>query len=82
VRSRVFNLTYLHCRWCRDDWLVVDRWITTELCRMPDFADHTPRRYLVDQVERRVLIGLTRRVFRIRMFPRLPNLSLNLTDHS
>jgi hypothetical protein len=26
---------------------------------MSDFADHTPRRYFVDQVGRRVLIGLT-----------------------
>jgi hypothetical protein len=34
-------------------------WITKEPCRLPDFADHTPRRYFVDQVGRRVLIGLT-----------------------
>jgi len=26
---------------------------------MSDFVDHTPRRYFVDQVGRRVLIGLT-----------------------
>jgi hypothetical protein len=35
------------------------RWITKEPCRLPDFADHTPRRYFVDRVGRRVLIGLT-----------------------
>jgi hypothetical protein len=33
--------------------------ITKEPCRMSDFADHLPRRYFVDQVGRRVLIGLT-----------------------